>query len=119
LDHQQASELFSAYRDKELDAAKAKELEDHLQACVVCRRDWQQFERTVSVLGGLERASAPPDFARGVVERVRQRSKGRFFAPRRAIDRVPYELFSLVMLAIILVIYLVMQYTQPGRVNIP
>jgi hypothetical protein len=62
---------------------------------------------------------APPDFSRGVVERLRARSHGRFFAPRRGLDRVPYELFSLMMLAIILILYLVLSLSQPGRVSIP
>ena len=35
------------------------------------------------------------------------------------VERVPYELFSLVMLGLILAIYVVLQLTQPGQLKLP
>ena len=48
---------------------------------------------------------APHGFVQGVEKRIRKRSRGRFFqslgAPRRGLQRIPYEMFSVVMLAIL------------------
>ena len=62
---------------------------------------------------------APPDFAEAVRSRIRKRSHGRFFTPRRMVERIPYELFSLVMLGLILAIYVVLQLAQPGHLQLP
>jgi hypothetical protein len=62
---------------------------------------------------------APPDFAAGVHGRIRKRSKGRFFTPRKMAERIPYEIFSLVMLGLLLAIYVVLQLTHPGQLKLP
>lgn len=116
VDHVQASELFSAYWERDLGPAESAALEEHLRSCVVCRREYQQFEQAVGALHHLEKQVAPPDFVAGVIHRVHRRSRGRFFDPRRT-DRIPYELFSLVMLALLLAIYLILQL-QPGRLDL-
>src|SRR4051812_34959304 len=113
VDHVQATELFSAYWDKDLAADQAGQLEEHLRSCVVCRREFQTFEQTVNAVGGLHKMIAPPDFAEAVRTRIRKRSRGRFFNPRKLAERIPYEMFSLVMLGLILAIYVVLQLTQP------
>jgi len=119
VDHVQASELFSSYFERDLGAEETKQLEEHLRSCVVCRREYQQFEK---MLGGL-RASphelAPDAFVEGVIKRVRKSSRGRFFGSRRAAERIPYELFSVLMLAILLAIYVVLQLTHPGHLQLP
>jgi anti-sigma factor RsiW len=119
VDHAQATELFSSYWDEEIAPTDAAALEEHLRSCVVCRREYEQFEHAVGALGSLPKQLAPQGFARGVVKRVHERSRGRLFRPRSLIDRVPYELFSLVMLGLILAVYLILQLSQPGRVQIP
>jgi len=119
VDHAQATELFSSYWDEELGADETARLEEHLRSCVVCRREYQAFEQALSAAGALPREVAPPGFVAGVVKRVHKRSRGRFFARRGMLDRVPYELFSLVMLGLILAIYVILQLSQPGRVNLP
>jgi anti-sigma factor RsiW len=119
VDHTQAAELFSAYWDEELAAEQAGALEEHLRACVVCRREYQSFERAVGAVGQLHRMVAPSGFVGGVRKKIRKRSRGRLFAPRKLVERVPYELFSLVMLGLILAIYVVLQLTQPGQLKLP
>jgi anti-sigma factor RsiW len=118
VDHAQATELFSAYWDEELAADQANALEAHLKSCVVCRREYESFEQTVGALGTLHRMVAPPEFSDGVRSKIRKRSKGRFFTPRRLAERIPYELFSLVMLGLILAIYILLALTQPGRLQL-
>ena len=121
MDHTQATELFSSYWDRELAPEESARLEEHLGSCVVCRREYQAFEQTVGGLHALAHHTelAPAGFVEGVAKRVRKRSRGKFFANRRALDRVPYEMFSVVMLAVLLAIYLVLQLSNPGHLNIP
>ncbi len=119
VNHDQATELFSAYWDDELPSAEVRALEEHLQSCVVCRREYESFEKAVGALGSLHKMTAPPDFASGVNGRIRARSKGRFFAPRRLAERIPYELFSLVMLGLLLAIYVVLQLAHPTQLKLP
>jgi hypothetical protein len=119
MDHSQATELFSAYWDEDLAADQAGALEEHLRSCVVCRKEYQSFEQAVGAIGGLHKMVAPSDFAEGVRNRIRKRSKGRFFTPRKLAERIPYELFSLVMLGLILAIYIVLQLVQPQHLLLP
>lgn len=119
VDHAQASELFSSYWDEELGPDEAGRLEEHLGSCLVCRREYADFERALGAVGTLAHEIAPPGFAAGVVKRVRKRSRGRYFSSRSMLDRLPYELFSLVMLGLILAIYVILQLAQPGHVKIP
>ena len=119
VDHAQATELFSAYWDKELPAVQAAALEEHLKSCVVCRREFQTFEQTVGAVGSLHKMVAPSDFGEEVRARIRKRSRGRFFSPRKLAERLPYEMFSLVMLGLILAIYVVLQLVQPTHLKLP
>ena len=124
MDHAQANELFSSYWDRDLSPEETARLEEHLGSCVVCRREYDAFRQMLGGLGTLEKQVAPDGFAEGVVHRVRKRSRGRFFGPLdpaslRRVDRVPYELFSVLMLAILVAIYVVMQVSQPGRLHLP
>ena len=62
-----------------------------------------------ALLGRLNKVAAPPDLASRVPELIQRRSAGRFFAKRRFIDRVPMEWLSLVMLALLALIYAVLR----------
>jgi anti-sigma factor RsiW len=119
VDHARATELFSAYWDKDLSQPDASALEEHLRSCVVCRREYQSFEKTVGAVGQLHKMIAPPEFADEVRARIRKRSRGRFFTPRKMAERIPYELFSLVMLGLILAIYVVLQLGHPAQLKLP
>ncbi len=121
VDHAQATELFSAYWERELGDAEKGALEEHLRSCLVCRREFQSFEETVNAVGTLamHKMVAPPDFADGVRSKIRKRSHGRFFNPKKWAERIPYEVFSLVMLGLILAIYVVLQLTHPGQLKLP
>jgi anti-sigma factor RsiW len=119
MDHVQATELFSAYWDEELPPEQVSALEEHLSSCLVCRREYQTFEKAVSAVGALHRMVAPAGFNEGVRKKIHKRSKGRFFTPQRLATRVPYEVFSLVMLGLILAIYVVLQLTHPGQLRLP
>lgn len=119
VDHVQATELFSSYWDEELSPDTTAQLEEHLRSCVVCRREYTAFEQALGAASALPKEVAPPGFVAGVVKRVHKRSRGKFFDGRNMLDRLPYELFSLVMLGLILAIYLILQLGQPGHLNLP
>jgi anti-sigma factor RsiW len=119
VDHARATELFSAYWDQELAPTDVGALEEHLGSCVVCRREYQTFQKALGAVGQLHKMTAPPDFAEAVRTRIRKRSHDRFFTPRRMAERIPYELFSLVMLGLILAIYIVLQLAQPTHLQLP
>jgi anti-sigma factor RsiW len=119
MDHDRATELFSALWDGELAREESAALRDHLGTCLACRRDFENFEKSMGALKSLQRVLAPPDFAVGVQARIRRRSMGRFFTPQRLSERVPYELFSLVMLGLIVAIYVVFGLSHPQQLRLP
>ena len=62
-----------------------------------------------ALLGKLNKVAAPPDLASRVPALIQRRSAGRFFAKRRRADRLPLEWLSLVMLALLALIYAVLR----------
>lgn len=108
MDREQARELFSAYRDEELDPQEVAALERLLEADAECREEYDSFCRLLDGLAGMRAARPPADFADKVKNRIRRRSGGRIFGMARlaGVPRVPYELFSLVLILIILTVYM-------------
>ena len=53
---------FSAHADQALPPAEGTAVETHLETCGECRRDWQRFRATVSLLRAVEPARAPVGF---------------------------------------------------------
>lgn len=62
-----------------------------------------------ALLGKLNKVAAPPDLSSRVPALIQRRSAGRFFAKRRLADRLPLEWLSLVMLALLALIYAVLR----------
>lgn len=121
MDRDQARELFSAYRDGDLGPEQVRALEGLLEEDEECRAEYESFCRVLDSLAGLGRTEAPPDFAEKLQGRIRKRSAGRFFGARGGpvLTRVPYELFSLVLILIILTVYLLtvpmVQVSRPAH----
>jgi anti-sigma factor RsiW len=115
LDHTQASEMFSAYLDGELSAEDAQALEAHLASCDKCRGELETFKKIVGAAKGLHKMAAPQDLVRGVTSRIEKRSRGLFFHRKKR--RPPYEMFSLLMLAVLLVVYIILKIAQPAILN--
>ncbi len=113
MDHQAAQERFSSYRDQELGPEETRSVEEHLQTCRACRRQYADFQETVASLGTLPPAGPPANFAEGVFERVRKRSHGRLFSQRRRGMAVPLEWLSLIMLVAVVAIYLLFRLSSP------
>jgi len=76
-----ARRLFAAFWDDETTQAEREWLEGHFASCPKCRREYEQYARTLEVLGSLPRIEAAPDLA----ERALQRARRAETAP----DRLP------------------------------
>jgi len=66
-----ASSLFSARVDNELDSEIAFRLEDHLEQCSDCQRQWTSFYSTIRMVRGLPKEETHPAFVGQVLDRVR------------------------------------------------
>jgi anti-sigma factor RsiW len=81
----EARELFSAALEGELDAARSRELQACLAADPELQREYAAFEATFALVRARKEQAAPaPDLLAGVQERLRARSRGRFYADRFA-----------------------------------
>ncbi len=63
----QAAGLFAAYWDDEATAAERGWLESHLKTCTRCHHEYEQYGRTLTMVSGLPRHEARPDFTERVV----------------------------------------------------
>jgi len=114
VEHDEAQALFSDFVDDELDDGVRTSLEGHLEGCASCREALDAFKATVS---GLRRLSAPPpaeDILAQVQQKIRKRSRGRYFRRGFALTgyRFPYEVLALLMLLLLLVVYFGMAMFQ-------
>ncbi len=64
--------LFPAYWDDETTQAERESLEGHFQSCAACRREYEQYARTLEVLGSLPRVEPAADLPERVLQRVRR-----------------------------------------------
>jgi len=117
MNHEQAIELFSAYWDRELPSDQHAALEEHLGSCLVCKREYQSFEKTVGVLRANGRVAAPPKFADKLKKRAKKRGV-RIGAWQNALTRTPYELISLIMLVVMMALYIVLQQSSPAHLRL-
>ena len=108
MERDQAREMFSAYREGELPSDQVRALEAFWEQDEECRDDYDRFCRTLDTLARLGGQKAPDNFVEKLQGRLRRRSGGKLFAAGRGnvFPRVPYELFSLVLILILLAVYL-------------
>jgi len=77
----QVRELFGAYWDDEITQAERESLESHFSTCAACREEYEQYSRTLELLGSLPREEASPDLLERVLARTRRATP--------ATDRLP------------------------------
>ena len=77
----QINRLFGAYWDDETTQAEREWVETHLASCAACRKQYEEFSRSLELIGSLPRVEPAPD----LVERVLARARRAVPAP----DRVP------------------------------
>ncbi len=54
MDHQKIKELISSYRDGELDEEQKKIVDDHLERCAECQREFEEMKEFEEVMGKME-----------------------------------------------------------------
>ncbi len=67
-----ARKLYAAYWDDETTQAEREWLEGHFSSCPSCRVEYEQYARTLEVLGSLPRVEPSPDLHDRVLQRVRR-----------------------------------------------
>src|SRR6185503_2384178 len=67
-----ARKLFAAFWDDETTQAEREWLEGHFTSCDACRHDYEQYARTLEVLGSLPRVEPSPELHERVLQRVRR-----------------------------------------------
>jgi anti-sigma factor RsiW len=107
LDHGEAQQRFSELVDGDLAPDVRAAVEGHVEDCDACKDALERFRQTVA---GLRSLSAPPpaeDILARVQQKIRKRSRGRYFDRGFAVSgmRFPYELVALLMLLTLLVVY--------------
>jgi len=54
MDHQKIKELISSYHDGELDNREKQMLEEHLEHCAECRREFEEMGKFEEVMGKMK-----------------------------------------------------------------
>jgi len=107
MDHERAKELFTSYHDEELSPEEAAALEQHLAGCEPCRLEWEDYRRTIDEISGLHLLRPPADFTHNVEQKIRRRSRGRFFGEQRSLG-THFAVVSFILILLFILAYLVL-----------
>jgi hypothetical protein len=66
---------------------------------------YADFEKTMEMLSGMHKMSAPMDFDKKVEDTIHRRSDGRFFGRRAFGDRIPYEFLAVIVMILAAFVY--------------
>jgi len=95
---------LSAYLEGIVSPEEKEGVEHHLSSCQLCRKAFEELERTVAVVKGLEQVESPPWFTQKIMSRVRAEQEStksilqRLFYPLHI--KVPLEAFATVLIAV-------------------
>lgn len=98
-------ERFSEYYEGTLPAEKRSELERLIAQEERYTVAYADFEKTMEMLSGMHKMSAPMDFDKKVEDTICRRSGGRFFGRRAFGDRIPYEILAVVVMILAAFVY--------------
>jgi len=103
------SGLFSDYYDGQLSEFTKHSLESHLSSCERCKKEWQRFQNTVSLMQHLPLVEPPADFLVSVNARIQKQSgwRGIVSRPARALRWVPMPLKASAAAAVIALIFVI------------
>ena len=96
----QSARQFSAYWDDEMTQAEREWLEAHFSACDDCRREYEQFARSLELLGSLPRAEAAPELAERVLARARRTTAAPDRLPVAGVPWVPVTAAAALLLLV-------------------
>jgi len=98
-------ELFSEYYEESLPAEKQAEIKKLIADDERYAKAYADFEKTMELLSGMHKMSAPMDFDKKVEDTIHRRSDGRFFGRKAFGDRIPYEILAVIVMLLAGFIY--------------
>lgn len=103
-----ARELFSAFYDGEVDDEDRQAFEAALAGDEALRREWEEFRDMLNEAHALDDGltGAEPDLLGGVQQKLRTRSRGRFYKDRFS-QSAPGGLLPILMAAVMLLVIVV------------
>ena len=113
MDCERIRDRFSSLWEKELTSLEEKDIRGHLSSCPECRREFEQFEKTMQWLHSVEEVEVPdgffPELHKKIEERSTKatpgkRSAGRWFKFSTSV-RLPVQAVAMVAI-VFLVLYL-------------
>jgi len=107
MDSDRAREMFSRCRDGDLSADERAAFEAVLEGDAECRREWEEFQRTLDEISGLGRLQPPAGFAEAVEQKIRKRSRGRFFGEQRP-GATWFAVISFILILFFILAYLLL-----------
>jgi anti-sigma factor RsiW len=107
MDHDRAKELFTRLHEEDLADQERAALERHLDECEGCRAEWESYRLTIDEVSGLLEALPPEDFTHSVQQKIRKRSRGRFFGEQRPFS-IWFAVVSFILILLFILAYLVL-----------
>jgi anti-sigma factor RsiW len=107
MDHDRAKEFFTRLHEGDLTDEERADLERHLDECEQCRSEWESYRLTVNEVSGLLQALPPEAFTHSVQQKIRKRSRGRFFGEQRPFS-IWFAVVSFILILLFMLAYLVM-----------
>ncbi len=113
MDCERIRDRFSSLWEKELTSLEEKDIRGHLSSCPECRREFEQFEKTMQWLHSVEEVEVPDDFLqelhkkigeRNTKATVETRSTGKWFKLPTSV-KLPVQAVAMVAI-VFLVLYL-------------
>jgi hypothetical protein len=120
ISHEDAVGLLDAWKEGELEAAEAAEVEAHVSSCDRCRAVEEALGGGLKKIMAAEPVGQPaPELLPGVQRKLRLRSKGRFYGDnreegRRAVGPSPWPL---AVASIMVLLALAIAYVALGQVG--
>jgi len=111
MNHFQARDQFTRYHDGDLSDKEHRDVEDHIKNCKDCHQEWEAFKLTVTEISGLLQLEPPSNFALNVEQKIKKRSKGRFFGNENSFS-THFAVISFILILLFILAYLVLTATS-------
>ena len=118
MSSEQARDLFSEAFEGDLDEARRKAFEEALAADAELKAEYDDFVDTFRLVGRMAEAEdvRPPDLLHGVQERLRKRSRGRYYRDRFSKRAGPGWMLPLLSSIAVLVLLALAWYVMESTV---
>lgn len=102
-----SAEMISAYLDAELDADEAQAFESMLAESPAVREEFEDLQKVVSLMGGLQDIEAPEDFVEKLNRRLRRRQMLQpQTASKFALIALPFQVLSIIVILVVAALYM-------------